>query len=295
MKNNHSNFLSIRICIACLLCILVLVNPALAKQIALPNEIVFIPKSPVSNAVMLETTIYRPEGKGPFPLVIINHGKAFGDARNQERYRPGWVARYFLERNYVVFVPMREGFSKSGGVYQHAGCDVQKTGMMHAEDVKAAITYAHLQSYVDKSTTLLVGQSMGGLTTLAYGAGSVDPSVKGLINFAGGIKRESCSGWERNLINAVASYAKHTKVPSIWLYGDNDSYFSSATYHAMFNGYKASQPNSTLIAYGVFQDDSHKLFTSQVGRPVWEPYVEKFLLSIGLPTRVLNPQYRPDP
>lgn len=34
-------------------------------------------------------------------------------------------------------------------------------------------------SYVDRTQTLVVGQSHGGWTTLAYGAAKPDPSVKG--------------------------------------------------------------------------------------------------------------------
>ena len=40
-------------------------------------------------------------------------------------------------------------------------------------------------SYVDRTQTLVLGQSHGGWTTLAYGAAKADPSVKGLVNFAG--------------------------------------------------------------------------------------------------------------
>jgi len=178
---------------------------------------------------------------------------------------------------------MREGFSKSGGQYQHAGCDVEKTGMMQAEDVEAAIDFAHTQPYVDKSFTLLVGQSHGGFTTLAYASGDVDPSVKGLINFAGGIKREECVGWERNLIHAVASYAEDTDVPSLWFYGDNDSYFSTATYRAMFNRYKSAQPATTLIAFGKFENDSHNLFSSKTGERYGNPMLEKFYIPWDCP------------
>ncbi|MBP8310021.1 MAG: hypothetical protein KAY46_22280, partial [Burkholderiaceae bacterium] len=39
-------------------------------------------------SVTLEATLYRPDGPGPFPLVIINHGKESGDPKFQRRYRP---------------------------------------------------------------------------------------------------------------------------------------------------------------------------------------------------------------
>jgi hypothetical protein len=39
-----------------------------------------------------------------------------GNPRLQARYRPAVAARYFMQRGYVVLVPMRQGFSKSSGI-----------------------------------------------------------------------------------------------------------------------------------------------------------------------------------
>ena len=73
------------------------------------NETVqMIPKKAGPITFELETTIYKPDGDGPFPIALINHGKSFGDPRFQKRYRPAVAARYFLERGYAVVVPMRK-------------------------------------------------------------------------------------------------------------------------------------------------------------------------------------------
>jgi len=138
-----------------------------AQQIALPVEVIFIPKKIPLWTLELETTVYKPPGSGPFPLVVINHGKAPGAPGLQPRYTPGWAARYFVERGYVVFVPMRTGFSKSTGGYVGGGCNVESNGLIQAEDVAVTVAYAHTLSYVERTQTLIVGQSHGGWTTLA--------------------------------------------------------------------------------------------------------------------------------
>ena len=86
-------------------------------------------------SVTLEATLYRPDGPGPFPLVIINHGKESGDPKFQRRYRPTRAARYFLQRGYVVVAPMRQGFSKSGGYYIGAGCNVASSTIIWGNSV----------------------------------------------------------------------------------------------------------------------------------------------------------------
>ena len=268
-------------------------SPVAAQQIALPVEVIFIPKKTLIFTLELETTVYKPPGPGPFPLVIINHGKASGPPGLQPRYTPGWAARYFIERGYVVFVPMRTGFSKSTGGYVGGGCNIESNGLVQAEDVAATVAYAHTMNYVDSMQTLIVGQSHGGWTTLAYGAAQPDVSVKGLVNFAGGLRQEDCIGWRLNLAKAAANYAEKTQIPSLWFYGDNDSFFSKQVYTEMFERYSKVNPRAQLVAYGMFGQDSHGLFSSKDGRAIWEPHLEKFIAQIGLPTKVVYPQYKP--
>ena len=266
-----------------------------AEPLNLPSEVIAIPKKILLGTLTLETTVYKPPGDGPFPLVIINHGKASGPPGLQARYQPVSAARYFVERNYVVFVPMRSGFSKSTGSYVGGGCNIESNGLVQAEDVATTLAYAHTLPYVDNSRSLIVGQSHGGWTALAYGAINADPSVKGVVNFAGGLRQEQCSGWRSGLVKAVAEYGQRTKVPSLWLYGDNDSYFSPDLYNDMFENYRKGNRDAELIAYGTFGSDSHALFSSKSGRAIWEPYVEKFLTKVGLPTDLMNPQFKEKP
>lgn len=269
--------------------------PVAAQQIALPVEVIFIPKKIPLWTLQLETTVYKPPGAGPFPLVVINHGKASGPTGLQPRYTPGWAARYFIERGYVVFVPMRTGFSKSTGGYVGGGCNIESNGLVQAEDVAATVAHAHTLSYVERTQTLVVGQSHGGWTTLAYGAAHPDPSVKGLVNFAGGLRQPDCIGWRLNLAKAAANYAEETTVPSLWFYGDNDSFFTKEVYTEMFARYSKANPRAQLVAFGEFAEDSHSLFGSKAGRAVWEPHLEKFMKQLGLPVKVVYPQYRPNP
>lgn len=261
----------------------------------LPEEVVSVPKKLLIGSINLETTIFKPDGEGPFPLVIINHGKSVGNSHMQERYRPISPVRYFLELNYAVFVPMRQGFSKSGGIYSDGSCSMAANGANQAEDIQPVIDYAHTLSFIDKTKTLIVGQSHGGWTTLAYGANEPDKSVKGLVNFAGGLKNDSCGGWQSDLYRTAAAFGRKTSIPTIWFYGDNDSYFSREVSDAMFENYVKGNPHSQLVTYGIFGSDSHGLFTNRDGRLIWEPYLTKFLVSIDMPSKVINRKYAPTP
>ena len=234
----------------------------------------------------LETTIYKPDGEGPFPIAVINHGKSPGDSRFQGRYRPAVAARYFLQRGYAVIVPMRQGFSKSAGSYIGGGCNVESNGRVQAEDVKAVLDYVTQQSWADKNNMVVLGQSHGGWTTLAFGSLGY-PGVKALVNFAGGLRQENCIAWENNLAKGAAEYASQTRVSSLWFYGDNDSFFSTSTYRSMFERYTSSGGAARLVAFGLFGNDAHSMFGSRSGSSIWQPEVTRFLAAQGLPNTPL--------
>lgn len=253
----------------------------------LGEQVVMVPKGAGRDAIALETTIFRPPGTGPFPVVVMNHGKAEGDARLQGRARYVLAAREFLQRGYLVVVPMRQGFSKSGGTYIASRCDPEANGRAQAQDIVATLAYLKTQRDADLSRIVVVGQSHGGLTTMAFGTLNY-PGVKGLINFAGGLRAVSCVGWETRLASAFGAYGKDVQVPSLWFYGDNDSYWQPWLYREMHQNYVQGGGQARLVAFGKFGEDAHGLLGARLGVPIWLPEVEKFLGELKLPTRKLH-------
>lgn len=256
-------------------------------NVALREQVVMVPKGSGLFSTELETTIYRPPGDGPFPVVIINHGKASGDPKFQARARYEVAAGEFVQRNYLVVIPMRQGFSKSTGNYIGGGCNVESNGRVQAEDVAATLAYLRTVPGADVSRVLVLGQSHGGLTTMAFGATPV-PGVRGLINFAGGLRQDTCVAWESVLARAFGSYAKTSTVPSLWFYGDNDSYWQPWLYREMHQKYLEGGGRARLVAFGAFGSDSHGLFSARAGLPIWLPEVEAFLSELGLPNRKVH-------
>jgi dienelactone hydrolase len=258
-------------------------TPASAPPLAadLGEEIIMVRKPGVFGPE-LETTLFRPPGEGPFPLILVNHGKASGNPRFQARSRYLVAARELVRRGYAVVVPMRQGFSKSGGSYIGGGCNVESNGRVQAEDLVVVLAFYAARPDIDARRTVVFGQSHGGLTTLALGALGL-PNVVGLVNFAGGLRQEGCNGWERSLADAVASYARTTTAPSLWFYGDNDSYFTPETWQRMHAQYVAAGGRARLVAFGSFGTDAHELFSSARGAPVWLPEVGAFFTELGLP------------
>ncbi|GGY15677.1 dienelactone hydrolase family protein [Paludibacterium paludis] len=242
----------------------------------------------------LRTTLFVPGGKGPFPLVVINHGKPEGDAATQPRFRPLAAVGFFLARGYLVAVPMRGGFAGSEGVYRAASCDSAEYGKRQAADVEAALAVLARRADVDRSRILVVGVSSGGWASLALGARGV-VGIRGVIDFAGGVRLHGCPSWQADLADAAGTFGGRSRVPSLWLYGSNDSLFPEPVWRAMFGRYRQAGGRAVLVSYGVFERDAHTLFTTRSGLDVWSEPVESFLRGLGLPASVTLPRFVPPP
>lgn len=89
---------------------------AIAQELdtSLGEQVFMVPAGGFSEPE-LEVTVFMPPGPGSFPVIVINHGRAPGNAKFQARYRPVLAVREFIQRGYAVMAPMRQGFGNSGG------------------------------------------------------------------------------------------------------------------------------------------------------------------------------------
>lgn len=236
----------------------------------------------------LETTIFKPYGPGPFPLVILNHGKEFGDARLQKRYRGYPIAREFTKRGYMVAMPMRLGFSKSDGVYKQYGCDMIKDGYIQAESVAPVVEFFKKQPDVDPNRLVMIGYSYGGVVSIAYAA-AYPNKINGVVSFAGGFKKTSggCI-WDIELSKAYAEFGSKNKTPQLWIYANNDSLFSPTMVERMYRSFRQPNIPTKAVILENFENDGHTIFEDPDGVDLWLPYVESFFKSINLPFKVLN-------
>jgi dienelactone hydrolase len=245
-----------------------------------------VPAGPQGRA-MLETTVFQPNGPGPFPLIIINHGKEPGRPSLQPRDRFYHMATAFVKRGYAVMVPMRQGFANSTGRYREYGCDMTANGYAQAEDIAATLAYARRQQWIDAGRIVVAGQSYGGLATIALGTQD-QPGVRGLINFAGGLRDDSdrCA-WRSALVTAFAEYGAKTRLPTLWMYGQNDSLFGPELAQRMHAAFEQAGGRGRRVEFAAIKRDSHGMLASRDGEKVWLDDTMRFLDQIGMPTKVL--------
>lgn len=239
---------------AAFLLALLLCQPVLAGERQERLQIPF-PANRNGEAVHLEGLLLMPDGPGPFPLAVLNHGTG-AQAKRQKPEDLDFLARWFLDRGWAAAMVMRRSFGKSGGLYHEAyACpnpDYLKAGQRAAEDVRASIAHLRDLPGIDRERIVLVGQSSGGWAVLAAAAEAI-PGVRGTVSFAGGRggnqKGERNCPPEENLIEAGRSFGRQAKVPSLWIYAANDNLTPIDLMRRVQEAYAQGAPDSVLRYY----------------------------------------------
>jgi dienelactone hydrolase len=131
-----------------------------------------------NGALTLMGCLYRPDGPGPFPTLIWNHGSE-PDPAGASQFDS--VAAIFVPAGYAVLAPVRRGQSESQGDYiqdriaatfRQSGADaaerlmVQLMGSEQLSDQLAGLAYAKTLAFVDTTRLVVAGCSYGGIQTL---------------------------------------------------------------------------------------------------------------------------------
>jgi dienelactone hydrolase len=231
----------------------------------------------------LEAILIRPAAPGRYPLVLLNHG-APRDGAQRRKMSPNALlpqATEFARRGWAAVIVMRRGYGDSGGDYAESSgpCDnpnYVKSASASAADLRAAIVHLAARPDVDRPRIVSVGQSAGGLATVALTA---DPpsGLVAAINFAGGrgsrADHQVCR--DERLVEAMRSFGRRSRVPMLWVYTENDHYFGPALARRMHDAFAGAGGQVQFVQAPPFGRDGHTLFAS--GIPQWTPTVDKFL------------------
>jgi carboxymethylenebutenolidase len=245
-----------------------------------------------NGAVTLHGLIWRPQGKGPFPAVLLNHGS--GRTREElERLGPyekqaDLLGPVFARHGYVFLYLFRRGVGLSADQGANALDLMNQEAAAHGQEARNALQMKLLENgdmtdalaglkflralpEVDVSKVAVIGQSFGGSLTLLLA--EREPKLRAVVIFSGaGYSWDRSPELRERLFTAVA----HIQAPIFFIHATNDySLGSGKELDARLA--QLGKPHRLKIypPIGKTVEDGHGFM--YLGVSVWEPDVFGFL------------------
>lgn len=235
----------------------------LASRMAPPPEILAFRRDEVE----LKGMMFRPQGEGPFPLIVYAHGNEPDPSDLFETVAPPLVAR-----SYAVFGPHHRGSGLSAGaapsllrtlteIERREGTAARSRAAIAAlegpqlNDMAAAIEFAKSLPYVDPDRVYMIGNSFGGVLVML--AAERGLGLCAAANFAG-----SALNWDRSeeFRTRLSEAARNARIPVFLAQAEND--FSTAPTRALGEVLAAAgKPHRAVIfpPFGVTTREGHGL------------------------------------
>ena len=238
----------------------------------------------------ITVTIWRDDAIKKTPYLLFSHGRAGTD---QERGKFGRSSEkrnseYFVSKGFTVILPTRIGYGVSGGPDADYSGACGNKNYLEARKVaidqsKQVLNHVFDFSYIDRTKGIVVGQSVGGFTTIGLSAENIS-GLKGAINFAGGdggdpIKSAEKPCGEYLIKDTFAKYGASNKVPTLWLYSVNDKFWGEQLPKDWFAAFQKAGGKGQFISLPAYKEDGHSIFRGDLN--AWKNDFEKFIKEIG--------------
>jgi len=241
--------------------------------------------------------LVRPVGEGPFPMVIMNHGVSLNPTDRSffplVEFRD--AAMWFARRGNLVVAPVGSGYGAVAhdlpelAIYGPFFSKIGKCTNPNFRDAGLAVALVDLWiiEYMTKEKmalprdVIVVGQSAGGWASIALSSQN-PPAVRAIITFAAG-RGARVDGKPNNncapdkLVEATGEFGRSARVPMLWIYAENDTFFGPALSKRMHDAYTNAGGKAEYHMLPPFGSDGHFLIDSAESIPMWAPLVSRFL------------------
>jgi carboxymethylenebutenolidase len=263
------------------------VAPALGQARAGPETVVIH-----SGSATLHAMLWRPQGRGPFPGILLNHGS--GRTREElERLGPyeqnaEKLGPLFARHGYVFLYLFRRGVGLSADQGANAVDLMNSESAAHGQEARNALQLQLLENremadalsglkflqalpYVDAKDVGAVGHSFGGSLTVLLA--EREPSLRAVVVFSGaGYSFDRSPELRTRLLAAV----DHIAAPVFFIHAENDFSVSSGKVLDARRE-QIGKPHRLKIypPIGHTVDDGHDFL--HLGVNIWESDVFAFL------------------
>ena len=270
-----------------LLLLVVLASPALAADFLEENG--FFRVVIAGRTYRLEALTVKQAGTpGRLPIALIAHGKPANLQSMLDDHATNFVevARDLASRGWLAVAVIRRGFGQSDGPLP-LPVTCQSTSFLprfaaDADDLAATLDFIATRPDADPTRVIAIGVSAGGAAVMALSARN-PKNLRGVINISGGLRMLNCPK-EDALVQAFKEYGAKSRVPTLWMYAKNDSFFGPDLVQRMRDAFFDGGGDVKFVMFDAIGQDGHTLFSSGAGRFKWLQEMDGFLRFHTLPT-----------
>jgi dienelactone hydrolase len=214
-----------------------------------------------------EAMLYIPlDGKERHPLIIMTHGRngPYPKVNEREVFGLQNLNQALANRGFLVMMLVRRGYGNSEGPDSEFLDTAEESGLAGAQDIKGAVNYMSTKPEILNDRIVIIGGSQGGWISLASSTldikgvlGTVN--ISGAINFRRGAGRSiRDSAVEEELENSAKIYGRSSRVPTLWLYAENDNHLPNSV-RKWFNSYIGAGGKGRLVIKPPYKDKGHAI------------------------------------
>ncbi|MGH2628156.1 MAG: alpha/beta hydrolase family protein [Anaerolineales bacterium] len=204
--------------------------------------------------------LMRPQGEGPFPVVIHNHGSRAGNEARRSVQPDAGCFPFAQAKRWVVFLPERRGYGGSEGPtwsqevlslpLAQRGRAAMIRFRVEAADVVASLEYLRTLPYVDRARIAVTGTSHGGVVTLLAAAAAPQAFVSVVSQAAG-------SNWDpHTVVQEMAAAGARITVPILLQHGTADTLVPISRSLELYDALKRMGKEVSFLRY----PDGHLIF-----------------------------------
>lgn len=217
----------------------------------------------------LEAMIYRPKDAEKHPLIVFSHGRN-GKNPPRDYTMVTWYDALCLRlasEGYAVVYFVRRGYGNSEGEDSELLETAVQCGLEAAKDYRAAVEYWSGKEFVLPGKVVLMGQSQGGWSVLACASVPIE-GVVGVVNISGGTNYLSMGSGsiteavQDHWVAGCEELGAEARVPSLWIYSENDKGISAPTAERMFMAYIGAGARANMLMLPAYGNDGHGIVMS---------------------------------
>jgi len=225
-----------------------------------------------------------PDGPGPYPVIIFNHGSE----KNPAPCGPPDLGTFYQKKGFVFFTFQRHGHGASPGEYimdmqrqafashpfNRSAAQSEVVGLqeLYNKDVESAVAWLKEQKWADSQRIAMTGISFGGIQTILTAEKGL--GIRAFLAFA-----PAAQSWNPVLADRLKRAVRQARSPIFIIQAKND-YSLEPTKVLGSELEKKGSPNRAKIypPFGTTTQDGHWGFGSRGdGIAVWAPDVDAFL------------------